>query len=295
MGTGTETVYLFRSNIPGKSQQPYMTGIQQKQFDWSALADSTHDWAGLSSAIGTWQYTTGFDTATQGLFYGRVLEGCEPATTPPASPIFTARTPGCNMGLDGPSVKAARTLNAEGMSSLIAYYRAAPDSTRKATIDIAYGAVWGNPTMTTGGVYYPPDGLYVVDENSDISLGAYKWTGFFFGMGMAHQWPAARLGGVQGPSMRATYLSHHLGTVSGASSAAVSVTAPSGAVTTTACTGQCYFAIDLRQGDHWAQIAYLDSMGATVSQDAAVLVRSAATGTVGRSTGGRIAVGGRVQ
>ena len=29
-------------------------------------------------------------------------------------------------------------------------------------------------------------------ELSNASLGAYKWTGFFFGMGMAHQWPAVR-------------------------------------------------------------------------------------------------------
>ena len=270
-GTGTETVYLFRSNIPGKSQQPYMTGIQQKQFDWSALSDTTHDWAGLSAAIGAWQYTTGFDTVTKGLFYGRVLEGCEPATTPPSSPIFTARTPGCNMGLDGASVKAARTLNAEGMSSLIAHYKAAPDSTRKTAVDTAYGAVWGNPTMTTGGVYYPPDGLYVVDENSDISLGAYKWTGFFFGMGMAHQWPAARLGGVLPANTIPYEVSFSLPV--GATSARIMTTAPSGATQNYSCVSSpCSVTVDLRQGTYWGQTTYLDAGGATVRSDAPVLL-----------------------
>jgi hypothetical protein len=35
-------------------------------------------------------------------------------------------------------------------------------------------------------------------ELSNVSLGAYKWTGFFFGMGMAHQWPAVRVENIAG-------------------------------------------------------------------------------------------------
>jgi hypothetical protein len=54
-----------------------------------------------------------------------------------------------------------------------------------------YGSIWGYSPWTTGGVY--SDSNYVRDENSNASLGAYKWTGFFFGIGMADSWPAVRL------------------------------------------------------------------------------------------------------
>ena len=286
--------YMYRSNLVGFNQQPYMLGIKQKEFEWNALSDTSHDWHGLSGLLGGWLYSTGFDQVTKGLYYGRVLEACEPATTPPTSPLFDDRVFNCSLGLNAATVRQARVLNAEGMSGLVAYYNAAPDSTRKAQIDEAFGSVWGNPAMTTGGVATPSDGYYVIDENSDLSLAAYKWTGFFFGMGMAHQWPAARLGGVMAAQIYATYLGHHLGSVSGATVAAVTVTAPSGAVTTTTCTGQCYFTIDRRQGDHWAQVSYLDSMGATVSQDPAVLVSgSVGAGSLGVGLSGRSVFSGR--
>jgi len=52
-------------------------------------------------------------------------------------------------------------------------------------------ALSGKPGLYGGGFYSDPN--FVKDENSNLSLGAYKWTGFFLGMGMAHQWPAVRL------------------------------------------------------------------------------------------------------
>jgi hypothetical protein len=157
------------------------------------------------------------------------------------------------------------------------------------------GAAGGYAGATTGSVYTPADGYYVIDENSDNSLAAYKWTGFFFGMGMAHQWPAARLGGVMAADPVSTSLPNHIGSVSGASTAEVIVTAPSGAVTTSTCSTTCAFSIDRRQGAHWAQVEYLDSMGAVLSTEAAVLVDGTSSASPGRSAGGKIAVGGRVQ
>lgn len=191
-GGGSETVYMYRSNLPGRSQQPYMLGIKAKQFRWAALSDTGHDWSGLAASLGAWLATSGIDSVTGGLFYGRFLEACEPPTTPPASPAFFYRQPGCNQGLLAAGVKASRSLTAEGMSGLIAWYLASPDSTRRAVVDQAYGSLWGYAAWTTSGYYVPPDGYYVTDETSDTSLGSYKWTGFFFGMGASDEWPAVR-------------------------------------------------------------------------------------------------------
>ncbi len=292
--------YMYRANLVGFNQQPYMLGIKQKEFEWNSISDTSHDWQGLSGLLGGWLYSNGFDQVTKGLYYGRVLEACEPATSAPASPVFVDRVFNCSLGLDPGAVRQARVLTAEGMSGLVAYYKASPDATRKAQIDEAYGSVWGNPAMTTGSVFTPADGLYVIDENSDISLGAYKWTGFFFGMGMAHQWPAARLGGVQAVNPVGTTVTFNLANAPGATSAAAVVTAPSGAVTQVACsTSPCAITLDKRQGSHWVQVSYLSSTGTTVGQDPAVLIDpSTLTGVVATwslQLGGKVVSGGKMQ
>jgi hypothetical protein len=119
---------------------------------------------------------------------------------------------------------------------------------------MVYGSIWGNPNFTTGNVY--ADSSYVRDENSDNSLGAYKWTGFFFGMGMSHQWPAVRLGGVSPARMRSVpiTLSQDAGTT-----AVITVTSPSGAAVEYTCpvTQACTVQVDDRQGEHWFRIRYL--------------------------------------
>ena len=125
-----------------------------------------------------------------------------------------------------------------------------------------YGSIWGNPNFTAPNFY--SDQLYVRDENSDNSLAAYKWTGFFFGMGMAHQWPAVRLGGVA--ALQATTL--HLGfqAPSNATGAQVLITSPNGTVATTACSSNgCDVVVDVRAGCHWFQIQYIAN-GKVVAQ-----------------------------
>ena len=72
-------------------------------------------------------------------------------------------------------------------------YLANPTAQNRAIGDMFYGATYGAPGYTASG--YWSDGL-VSSNLDDQSLGSYKWPGFFFGVGMAHQWPAARLGGV---------------------------------------------------------------------------------------------------
>ena len=193
VGAGTETVGLFRSNLPGYAQQAYMLGIKIHQLMWAALVDSTHDWTGMANAAANWVQSTGYDPWTQGLDYGRVMQACEPQTTPTPGTLWDVRTPGCNQGLLPSGIKASRVLTAEGTQALSQYYAEIPTGPARIWGDTAYGSVWGNPAYTTGGVY--ADAIYVTDENNDASLSGPKWTGYFFGMGMSHQWPAARLSG----------------------------------------------------------------------------------------------------
>jgi hypothetical protein len=127
-------------------------------------------------------------------------------------------------------VRASRVLTAETSQALRVYYESNPTPDAKAWGDIAYGSIWGYPVYTAGEVY--SDSNYVRDENSNASLGAYKWTGFFFGMGMAHQWPAVRLGGLQPSRGRRVALEVKQGV---AAKTQISVTAPSGKVSIFAC------------------------------------------------------------
>ena len=59
-----------------------------------------------------------FWAVTKGQNYGTVFQFCSPST---AAGMFDYRTPGCNYGLNGAAVRAARTLTAETSSTLRAY------------------------------------------------------------------------------------------------------------------------------------------------------------------------------
>ena len=66
--------------------------------------------------------------------------------------------------------------------------------------DHIYGSAWSGP-YTLGGYYDPHDGNGVTGGQGFCNgfSGPPKAFGFCFGMGMSHQWPAARIGGVVTP------------------------------------------------------------------------------------------------
>lgn len=263
----TGTAYLFKYVLAGYGQQPYMLGIKTLQMDYGSQIDDptlASGYAALDAAAATWIHDVGYDPVTQGMHYGRIYGVCEPLTTPPASPVFDSRTPGCNYGLDPAAGRAARVLTAEASHGLRAYYQSAPSQARKDWGDQAYGSIWGYAPYTTGGVY--TDSNFVRDENSNLSLGAYKWTGFFFGMGMAHQWPAVRLGGVAPTVNRTIPVAFNLTSVPNASKVTVIVTAPSGAVQRVTCSNSpCLVTGDARQGNHLIQVQYLGTGNAVLA------------------------------
>jgi hypothetical protein len=130
--------------------------------------------------------------------------------------------------------------------------------------DEAYGALWGDCAVTEPGFYC--DSNYVTGENSDASLAVGKWAGFFFGVGMAHQWPAVRQGGALPPRNRTVGIGY---TAGGADSVRIVVTAPTGAETEFSCpSSPCPIAVDDRLGSHWYRVQYLNS-SQTVLREAA--------------------------
>ena len=266
-GPGTTTSnHIYSGNLSGFGQQPYMLGIKAHAFNWASQNDDPTISAGYAALLplaAAWGYSTGYDPSTQGQHYGRVFGQCEPYPTAPASPAFGYREVECNYGTDPASTRAARVLTAETSSTMRAQYEAVPTPTVKAWGDTAYGSIWGYAPYTTGGVY--SDSNYVRDENSDVSLGAYKWTGFFFGMGMAHQWPAVRLGGVAAAINRTAKVGFSL--PAGATKTRFSSTAPTGATTVwaTCATSPCTLTLDARQGNHLMLVEYLSAADAVLA------------------------------
>lgn len=116
----------------------------------------------------------------------------------------------------------------------------------------------------TGGPY--SDDVYLSNIENDNTW-SYKWLGFLFGIGMSHQWPAVRLGGVQPAVPSNPAITFDLGSVAGAVSARITVTQPSSATTAWVCTtSPCSVTVDQRQGAHWYVIEYLDAGGAVLSR-----------------------------
>jgi hypothetical protein len=275
----TETgAHLYSYVLAGFGQQPYMLGIKITQMKYaSQISDPAlaSGYSALAALAAKWVRNVGYDPATQGLYYGRIMQACEPGTVPPPAPAFAYRTPGCSYGLDPGAARAARVLTAEASQALRVYYESNPTPEAKEWGDRAYGSIWGNAEFTTGGVY--SDSNYVRDENSNGALAAYKWTGFFFGMGMAHQWPAVRLGGVAPPKDRKVSLDVTRGI---AAKAQISVTAPSGKVTIFDCgaASPCEVTVDDRQGSHWYRVQYLSADGKMLSQSEPALIDSRPSG-----------------
>lgn len=296
------TYYAYSYTLAGYGTQPYMLGIKTTMMGYASQVDDptlAANYSTLAGLAATWIHDYGINPSSGGPYYARVFSACEPPpapTTVSASGVYV--TPGCNS--DG-GMSGERVLIGEISSALRAFYKANPVSAAKDWGDQIYGSLWGYTPWNTGGVYSDSHSIGNAGgyNTTNNDLGSYKWPGFFFGMGMAHQWPAVRLGGVQPASNLFTTLTHNLGSVPGATSAVASVTAPSGAVTQTACGATtCQITVDERQGDHWVQVSYWNGQ-TTVAQDSPVFIGietvNGATPTTWSATmGGKVNAAGRV-
>lgn len=219
------TYYLYASAlhgvvVGGKFQQPYEFGIKSKEVNWAAsyVPDATVN-AGYSTVLGLmgqWFHDVAYDPYTGGAYYATVNLGCLPkvapksSSDPPDSSTFNSINPSCGAnGLNGISGISetgeypSRIYLVEGFDAIYAYFRAqcalgvSQCNAARTYGDKAYGAIWGDPAMTQSGYY--SDSHFVSNVNGELvasNIGGPKWSGFFFGVGMSHVWPAMRLEGM---------------------------------------------------------------------------------------------------
>ena len=282
VGNGTEKVGFFRLNLVGRGVQPFMLGIKTLQMSWGSLIDdaaTATSYKDLAAGAANWILNVGYDPLLKAVSYGRIFPQCEPSMTEAGDPSFVFRIPGCIENSANPdAVSTARVRNSEVQNAFRVAYQANPTGEVKALGDQAYCAQWGNASMTQPGYCTEP---ITASNLTDANLAAYKWTGFFFGVGMAHQWPAVRVGGVSPPLPQTVSVNADL---SQAASARITVTQPSSATIQYLCSSSpCQVVVDARQGAHWAQIDYLSSTGQVLSSPPPILL--SATGTPVTGTG----------
>jgi hypothetical protein len=200
--TGSKNVY--RSNITGVGVQPFQAGIKALQYRLArqAAADPA-PWQTLSINMGNWMRTVGHDPYTRGLAIGVEFANCQDVLLPTgysAGPPPTNSVPGnfiqtgCQTPVTGFGSQESRILNAEAQTAASDLQRLSPSSTALAWGDNFYGALYGVPSLTQGGL--PTDDGIGNAFGDTASMNNGKWYGFQFGVGMAHQWPAVRVGGL---------------------------------------------------------------------------------------------------
>jgi hypothetical protein len=253
----TAAHFAFRDNESGYGQQPFMVGIQAYAMDQAASLDTalSQNYTGLRNLAATWLREVGYDPNTRGLRSG--IFGFSRTQPQVASGNFTWTIPGLTYGHIPGAVRASRTLAGE-VSAALRYFLEATNGSVDARSwgDSVYSGIWGSCAFTAA--EFGCDANYVVDETSNLSLSSGKWLGFFFGMGMAHQWPAARLGAPAPARIRTV----HIGKVNLAAASIVRATvlSPNGKLTTFACaTEDCPIQVDDRQGLHWYKVQYLSA------------------------------------
>jgi hypothetical protein len=261
-GPTTSDLRRFSQNVPGWGMQPFILGIKAWQMSVAAAGatgSTATDYEALAAAASTYIRTDGYDSITQGLLYARGYPNCEPVAGSGAATGVISRQVGCNNTISYRG--SARALNAEAQNALRLWYESDPTAPNLATGDEFYAASWGYQYVAPGYATDPYNNSYAT--TSELNEG--KWYGFQFGVGMAHQWPAVRVGGVAPEDLRTIAVSSRLADVSGAVSIKVTATRPNGTTSTATCTtGACSVTVDARQGTQWIlTIEYYDGAAGT--------------------------------
>jgi hypothetical protein len=265
--------------IGGYGQQPYMLGITVTSMKLaSSINDGSYgaNWLNLAQNSASWLWNNTYDPYSQGIQYGVIYGGCDQKVPVSTSYGWVTGTGEGNQGgcqydatpLGGKD--SARGIAVEALSSFRVFYEANPTPIIRTFGDTVYGSIFANAAYTTGGVYSAPDNLPGSNQGPG-SLSSYKWPGFYFGMGLSHQWPAVRLGGVLPAVNRRLDIGVCLGACPGAVQHATSVdvvaTAPNSAVTTTNCSSSpCAIIADARQGNYVIALKYKSRGGKILAQ-----------------------------
>jgi len=200
--TGTKT--LWRWTYAGPGILPFHAGIKSLQYRLArqAAADPA-PWQALSINMGNWMRTVGYDPYTRGLLDAVEFGSCQDGLLPTGfttGPPPTNSVPGawvqasCQGSVTGFGSQRQRILNMEAQSASGGLYELSPSPTSLAFGDELYGAINGVASLTAPGL--TTDGGVSNVFSDTASMNAGKWYGFQFGVGMSHQWPAVRVGGL---------------------------------------------------------------------------------------------------
>ena len=256
--------------IGGYGQQPYMLGgMGVLSMNYAAQVNDPNyqaKWLALAQAAATYMWNPpSYDPYTQGIQYGVGYGGCDqkiPINSGSGYVNGTSQGNGdwCQSDLTPQGgISVARGLAVEALNSLTVYYQSNPTPAMQAFGDTVYGSIWASSAYTTGGVYSPPDNIQA-SNCYPANLAYYKWPGFCFGMGMSHQWPAARVGGVQAAQNEEAWV--EFDPAAPAEKVEMIVIKPSGEKHKYSCaTSPCRVIVDKRQGKHLVEVNYLSAAG----------------------------------
>jgi hypothetical protein len=228
----------------GEGIQPFMAGIAALSLGQvQTLTGSSNLPDSWLTGLMDWIRDYAYYAPAKGVYYGRIFPQCEAATNGGTAPDGVQN---CKDSGDGEG--AMRSFAGEVITGCAAAYLRSPDATHRGVCDELYGANfdkdgYASPTATGLHDAALEDGGFTVTQKKA------KDYGFWFGLGNASQWPAARLGGVAAADLRSFSFNIALG---GAASAVVRVIRPSGeTLSSSACTSSnCTVTIDARQGAH---------------------------------------------
>jgi hypothetical protein len=246
------------SGLLGYGSQPFMVGIQNRAFylvnqllaSNNPATSQPYDPVNANLASGytlsnaNWFATTGLNSNTKGLYYGRAFVDCEPPSK---------AYPGCDSGL-----YADRELNGEGLNVATTAYILNPGAASIKTLgDLMMSAMFSCTPAAPGYDGVCIQGDQAVPTGFMYSGGAqHKWWGYYWGIGANWSWASARLGGVSPPIPRVVQVSLNLGI---ATQAVLTLVRPDGTSSQVTCTSSpCAVTIDAREGDHLLSINYLD-------------------------------------
>jgi hypothetical protein len=265
----------YSGNLAGNGQQPFFMGIKNyAAFLGRQVPSVASSYTTTSSQIGGWLRDVGYDPTTQSLAYGNLFEWCTPGRITPAG-SFQWTTSQCQNGAG--NLAEGRINTSEVTAALSSLYLISGLSTDKTFADEAFNAEW----CATGydvGTGLSCDGFgpaaTVNGSLGNVALSTYKWPGFHFGMGMAHQWPAARLGGVTPKTTISKPIQARLADIPGAVDIVVDYLAADGTVTPSSpCTSAaCTFATDARQNYQY-RVRYRNGSAANLAVGAYLPVR----------------------
>lgn len=200
--------HIYNRNAgAGFLQIYYMLGIKIQAMKWASLVDDptvANGYKAIIPLVAQNLVTYGWDPNTKGTNYGGVAGLCVPGGTPNAvAPFWTVRGSSGGQAVCGWSgllpqgtngEYTSRVASAEALHGYIEFFLANQSLANMQFVDVVYGAIYGNPAATDAGYY---SDIHYVNENNELfdgsfGIGGIKWDGFFFGAGMAHQWPAIR-------------------------------------------------------------------------------------------------------